>query len=282
MRSQSSNIWSVALWLLLAAGACLTVHALELTAEDTDEVASTASRFAIEGKVYSPELLNFNSNWQKDTAVSINDGEFVGFLKQDGSFVISNVPSGSYVVDIVNPEYWYESVSCLMGSPVAYISSFMNVFVHKSSIAVPRRNQPQGQVPCTQTELRAALAGRPGAIPAQDEGDDSLQVLPDPRTVEDHRFPVQLDGTDDGAAAAADARPAQDDERPGNAQGDGEYEPEQDDRRYARRQRNDLVVLFAAKGGRYTGSRAGPKRRRRIDDVDQQIEQGTGKDEQEA
>lgn len=121
MRSQRSNIWPVALYLLLAAGACPTVHALELTADDTDEVASTAGRFAIEGKVYSPELLNFNSNWQKDTAVSINDGEFVGFLKQDGSFVISNVPSGSYVVDIVNPEYWYESVSGHMGLRVQFL-----------------------------------------------------------------------------------------------------------------------------------------------------------------
>lgn len=70
-----------------------------------------SGRYTIEGKVYSPELYPFDVNWQKDTSISINDGEFNGFLKEDGSFVISNVPSGSYVVDIVNPDYFYESVS---------------------------------------------------------------------------------------------------------------------------------------------------------------------------
>lgn len=178
MRSQRPNILP-ALWLLLAAGACLTVHALELTADDTDEVASAAGPFAIEGKVYSTELLNFNNNWQKDTAVSINDGEYVGFLKQDGSFVISNVPSGSYVVDIVNPEYWYESVSvsiCCSGTcgPIKLTNSPTVV-----STVVPRRNQPEGQVPRAQTELHTTVAGRPGALPTENEGDDALQVLPD-------------------------------------------------------------------------------------------------------
>lgn len=109
-RTAASTFMVAAAVLLLGTVAC--VHgAVELSADDTDEVVSTAGRYTIEGKVYAPEVLSFNSNWQKDTAVSINDGEYVGFLRQDGSFVISNVPSGSYVVDIVNPEYWYESVS---------------------------------------------------------------------------------------------------------------------------------------------------------------------------
>lgn len=64
----------------------------------------------IEGKVYAPELYSSSDNWQRDTVISINDGEFVGFLKEDGSFVVSGVPSGSYVVDILNPDYYYESV----------------------------------------------------------------------------------------------------------------------------------------------------------------------------
>lgn len=70
-----------------------------------------SGRYTIEGKVYSPELYPFDVNWQKDTSISINDGEYNGFLREDGSFFISNVPSGSYVVDIVNPDYFYESVS---------------------------------------------------------------------------------------------------------------------------------------------------------------------------
>lgn len=49
-------------------------------------------------------------NWQRDTQIVINGGEFQGFLKEDGSFVISSIPSGSYVVEIVNPDYVYEPV----------------------------------------------------------------------------------------------------------------------------------------------------------------------------
>lgn len=38
-------------------------------------------------------------------------GEIKGFLKTDGTFVISKVPSGSsYVVEILNPNYLYEPV----------------------------------------------------------------------------------------------------------------------------------------------------------------------------
>lgn len=42
--------------------------------------------------------------------MTINDGEYRGFLKEDGTFIINGVPSGSYVVEIVNADYFYEPV----------------------------------------------------------------------------------------------------------------------------------------------------------------------------
>lgn len=88
---------------------------------DVDDLIEESGRFTIEGKVYSPEIYSSNVNWQKDTAISINNGEYNGYLKEDGTFVISNVPSGSYVVEIVNPDYMYESVS---------IFAFHELFIH--------------------------------------------------------------------------------------------------------------------------------------------------------
>lgn len=74
-------------------------------------------RYTIEGRVYPPELFpDSESLWQKDTIVNINGGEYLGFLREDGSFIISGVPSGSYVLEIVNADYIYESVSLDMGS----------------------------------------------------------------------------------------------------------------------------------------------------------------------
>lgn len=71
---------------------------------------NTSGWYQIEGKVYSPEIGSENT-WQQNTIISINGGEFQGFLKEDGSFIISKVPFGSYVVDIINPDYNYEPVS---------------------------------------------------------------------------------------------------------------------------------------------------------------------------
>lgn len=51
-----------------------------------------------------------DANWQANTGVTINDGEYRGFLKEDGTFIINGVPSGSYVVEIVNADYFYEPV----------------------------------------------------------------------------------------------------------------------------------------------------------------------------
>lgn len=74
-----------------------------------DETEETG-RYTIEGKVYPPELFAADSNWQQDTTISINSGEYKGFLRDDGTFIISSVPSGSYVVEIHNPDYFYEPV----------------------------------------------------------------------------------------------------------------------------------------------------------------------------
>lgn len=67
--------------------------------------------YSIEGKVYAPEIYSANDlNWQRDTVITINNGEYSGYLKEDGTFVINGVPSGSYVLEVSNPDYYYESV----------------------------------------------------------------------------------------------------------------------------------------------------------------------------
>lgn len=99
-------------WLhltVLALSCCL----FDLSGADNliDEYDGNSGRYNIEGKVYAPELFSSAEfNWQQDTGITINDGEYTGFLKDDGTFVISGVPSGSYVVEISNPDYYYESV----------------------------------------------------------------------------------------------------------------------------------------------------------------------------
>lgn len=76
-----------------------------------EEYDANSGIYSIEGKVYAPEIYSSNDfNWQRDTVITINNGEYSGFLKEDGTFIISGVPSGSYVVEVSNPDYYYESV----------------------------------------------------------------------------------------------------------------------------------------------------------------------------
>ncbi|KAM3959239.1 endoplasmic reticulum membrane protein complex subunit 7-like [Aphomia sociella] len=68
-----------------------------------------SGRYEIEGRVYPPEEQELG-NWQVDTRIHVNGGEYIGFIREDGTFVIHNVPTGSYVVEIINPDYMYEPV----------------------------------------------------------------------------------------------------------------------------------------------------------------------------
>lgn len=96
--------------LPLVAAFCLLGPAITRADSAIDEFDETG-RYTIEGKVYPPELFGGSDlSWQIDTQISINGGEYKGFLRDDGSFIISSVPSGSYVVEIINPDYYYESV----------------------------------------------------------------------------------------------------------------------------------------------------------------------------
>lgn len=78
-----------------------------------DDGGGAGSLYTIEGKVYPPDL-GSSENWQLGTVVTVNGGEFKGFLREDGSFVISSVPSGSYIVEINDNDYFYEPVSTLI------------------------------------------------------------------------------------------------------------------------------------------------------------------------
>lgn len=50
------------------------------------------------------------SNWLSETFVVTDGGKYHGYLKQNGGFSINRVPSGSYLVEIVSPNYVFDSV----------------------------------------------------------------------------------------------------------------------------------------------------------------------------
>ncbi|XP_004924239.1 ER membrane protein complex subunit 7 [Bombyx mori] len=90
----------------------------------------------IEGRVFPPEDPN-NSNWQLDTRVHVNGGEYIGFVREDGTFVVHNLPSGSYVVEIVHPDYMYEPVRVEINSKGKYRARKVNYVQTSQVIQVP-------------------------------------------------------------------------------------------------------------------------------------------------
>merc|ERR1712027_21038 len=49
-------------------------------------------------------------DWFWRTKVVVDGGKRSGFLREDGTFAVSGLPTGSYVVEVVNADYYYEPV----------------------------------------------------------------------------------------------------------------------------------------------------------------------------
>ncbi|CAF1191714.1 unnamed protein product [Rotaria sp. Silwood1] len=62
--------------------------------------------YKIEGQIFSPS----DDKALDDMRVLVNEGEYVGIPRVDGTFVISSVPSGSYVVSVSSPWYVFEPI----------------------------------------------------------------------------------------------------------------------------------------------------------------------------
>ncbi|KAH8411930.1 hypothetical protein KR222_002523, partial [Zaprionus bogoriensis] len=67
--------------------------------------------YTIEGVILRPDpALRVGAKWPADINLSINSGEYKGYVRRDGSFVISAVPAGSYIIDVHHPDILIQSV----------------------------------------------------------------------------------------------------------------------------------------------------------------------------
>ncbi|CAL9692581.1 unnamed protein product [Knipowitschia caucasica] len=82
---------------------------------DTGPSISTGSpaqtngdRFKIEGRAVVPGIKS--QDWVSSARVLVEGEEYVGFMRTDGSFAVNDIPSGSYVLEIISPSYRFEPV----------------------------------------------------------------------------------------------------------------------------------------------------------------------------
>ncbi|VDP09852.1 unnamed protein product [Soboliphyme baturini] len=65
--------------------------------------------FRIEGRVIFPPEPSFSESSRRlNCRVLVNYGQLVAFVRQNGSFTVRNVPSGSYVVEVASTEYMFD------------------------------------------------------------------------------------------------------------------------------------------------------------------------------
>lgn len=64
--------------------------------------------YTIEGKILYPDRAG--AEWQSETTLSLNGGDYKGFVRLDGYFIISGIPSGSYILDIYHPDLKFQSL----------------------------------------------------------------------------------------------------------------------------------------------------------------------------
>ncbi|XP_063413542.1 ER membrane protein complex subunit 7-like [Mytilus trossulus] len=91
-----------AVYVLLMSLSCVLCDSSEL--EETESI----DRFKLEGKI---DLFSAgkNKDWVVHARVFVDGGDYVGLLKSDGSFVISGLPSGSYVVEVSHPAFIFDA-----------------------------------------------------------------------------------------------------------------------------------------------------------------------------
>lgn len=72
----------------------------------TDTVAEAEDLYTIEGKVAIQGAKI--EEWGHHTRIFVNGGEYVGFVRSDGTFVVSNIPSGSHLIEVHSPNHVFE------------------------------------------------------------------------------------------------------------------------------------------------------------------------------
>lgn len=116
--------------------------------EDSPASASAAEElFRLEGKVTPPDWKP--EDWYWKTRILVDGGKsHVGFLKEDNTFSINGLPSGSYLVEVVNPDYFYPPVRVDINSKGKFRARKVNHVqpTQVNQLPYPLKMKPMGRI----------------------------------------------------------------------------------------------------------------------------------------
>jgi len=103
--------------------------------------------FKIEGKITPPDFKPKDWHWR--TRILVDGGrKYSSFLKGDNSFVIQGLPWGSYLIEILDPDYHYPPVRVDINSKGKIRARKVNNIQPSqvSQLAYPLRMKPLGRI----------------------------------------------------------------------------------------------------------------------------------------
>nr|XP_023023315.1 ER membrane protein complex subunit 7 homolog [Leptinotarsa decemlineata] len=107
-------------------------------AQPSAEDETDPTRYTIEGRAFAlSDYQSSQPNWQANTRVHVNGGEFIGFVRKDGSFAVYNIPAGSHVVEVLNPEYVFEPARVEINSKGKFRARKVNHIKTSEVVMVP-------------------------------------------------------------------------------------------------------------------------------------------------
>lgn len=104
------GMMSVAVALLFGLLTVVRATGPPADSQESQSPASKSQLFTIEGKVQFPAGVEVTPEFLTTSRVLVNHGEHLAFLQRDGAFTVTNLPAGSYLVEVTNPDYFYEPV----------------------------------------------------------------------------------------------------------------------------------------------------------------------------
>ena len=87
---------------------CATVRSEELDGSSSAD-KKYITLHSIEGKVMINERED-DHVWLSETYIAVDGGKYKGYIQQGASFIINRVPPGSYLVEVVSPNYFFDPV----------------------------------------------------------------------------------------------------------------------------------------------------------------------------
>lgn len=109
MHSKRNNLFdvlSILFVLILLFTSLKVVRCDEQLTLDSNAVSAQNELFTIYGRVnIGQDELDI-----ENTRILVDDGQYVAFLRSDGTFTIPGLPSNTYVVEVVSPRNVYEPV----------------------------------------------------------------------------------------------------------------------------------------------------------------------------